>query len=76
MLKYPHYKPAVDKLERLSNKADELLTGLTPDNIEARYRERNTVMIQINNLKRQLSDKPAVCEETQYHVSSIVPIRF
>jgi ribosome-associated toxin RatA of RatAB toxin-antitoxin module len=76
MLKYPYYEPAVKKLEKLSNKADELLNGLTAENIEERYRERNTVMIQVNNLKRQLSDKPFVCEETQYHVSSIVPLRF
>lgn len=71
MLKYPHYKPAVDKLERLSKKADELLNGLTADNIEERYRERSTVMIQIENLKWQLSEKTTASGEMNYRISPV-----
>jgi hypothetical protein len=71
MLKYPYYKPAVDKLERLSKKADELLTGLTAENIEERYRERSTVMIQVENLKKQISDNTITSDEMNYRISPV-----
>ncbi|MDP2401779.1 MAG: hypothetical protein Q8M66_07355 [Actinomycetota bacterium] len=76
MLKYPHYEPAVKRLEKLSKEADELLTGLTAENIEERYRERANVMVKVNNLKWQLSEKTTVCDEVQYHVSPVVPLKF
>lgn len=76
MLKYPDYYPAVQRLEKLSKRADELLTGLTADNIEARIRERNTIAIQINNLKKRLSDKQETSEVMQYHISPVTRLNF
>lgn len=76
MLKYPDYQPAVQRLEKLSKKADELLTGLTADNMEERIRERNVVAIQISNLKKRLSDKPSTSDEMEYHISPVTRLNF
>jgi hypothetical protein len=76
MLKYPDYYPAVQRLEKLSKRADELLTGLTADNILDRIRERNAVMIQVNNLKTKLSEKPTTCDEMNYKITPVVRLNF
>lgn len=76
MLKYPDYYPAVQRLEKLSKRADELLTGLTAENMTERVRERNAVMIQIENLKKRLNEKPTTCEEMEYKVVPVVRLKF
>lgn len=76
MLKYPDYEPAVRRLEKLSKRADELLTGLTAENMTERIRERNAGMIQINNLKKRLSEKPTTCEEMEYRIAPVTRLKF
>lgn len=76
MLKYPDYYPAVKRLEELSKRADELLTGLTAENMLGRIRERNAVMIQVNNLKTKLIEKPTTCEEMEYHITPVCRLKF
>jgi hypothetical protein len=76
MLKYPDYYPALQRLEKLSKRADELLTGITADNLLDRIRERNAVMIQVNNLKKRLSEKATTCEEMEYHISPVTRLNF
>jgi len=76
MLKYPDYYPAVQRLEKLSKRADELLTGLTAENMENRLSERNAVAIQISNLKKKLSEKQDTNEVMQYHISPITRLNF
>lgn len=76
MLKYPDYQPAAQKLERLTKEAERLLTGLTADNMTERIRERNAVMIQINNLKKRLSEKPTTCEEMEYRIAPVTRLKF
>lgn len=56
MLKYPDYEPAVKRLEVLTKRADELLASITAENMAQVIRERNTVMVQLVNLKRKFQE--------------------
>ncbi|MPL87609.1 hypothetical protein SDC9_33610 [bioreactor metagenome] len=42
------------KLEEANKRAEELLTGLTGDNMVQRLNERNAVMLRVASLKRRI----------------------
>lgn len=68
MLQGEDYMKAVKRLEQLSKRAEELLNGITADNITQRIRERNAVMIQATNLKRKLQEKQTTVDVMDYGI--------
>ncbi|MFH1121766.1 MAG: hypothetical protein V1775_18240 [Bacteroidota bacterium] len=68
MLKYPDYEPAVKRLKALNEKADQLLTSITAENMTQAIRERNTVMIELMNLNRKFQEKGTTPDVMDYKI--------
>jgi phosphopantetheine adenylyltransferase len=63
------------KLEEALKRAEELLTGLTGDNMAQRLNERSSVMLRVESLKRRIDGTTdAITKAMDYKVTPVCRI--
>jgi len=74
MLRAKELIDAKEQLEKCTRQAEELLFGITPDNIVERMNKRSTVMVRIEHLKRLLRGTSDVTLPMDYKITPVFRI--
>jgi hypothetical protein len=74
MLRAKELIDAREQLDKCTRQAEELLLGITPENIVDRMNKRSTVMVRIEHLKRRLRGTSDVTLPMNYKITPVCRI--